>query len=120
MCIRDRGKDKQLWDSLVVVRRRGELIYPVDVVIKFEDGSQEQVSWSLAEQNAHPEERMRTLRFYRRAALERAEVDPQIKLALDEKRLNNGLLAKPNMRPVTRLFLTVQSWVQTALDLISL
>lgn len=117
---KDKGKDKQLWDSLVVVRRRGELIYPVDVVIKFEDGSQEQVSWSLAEQNAHPEERMRTLRFYRRAALERAEVDPQIKLALDEKRLNNGLLAKPNMRPVTRLFLTVQSWVQTALDLISL
>jgi len=47
-------------------------------------------------------------------------VDPQRKLALDEKRINNGLLAKPNMRPVTKLFLTLAGWVQTALDLIAL
>lgn len=115
-----KGKDKPPMDSVVIVRRRGELIYPVEIVVKFEDGSQVAQVWSVAEQSAQPEERMKTLRFYRRAAVERAEVDPQIKLALDEKRLNNGLLAKPNMRPVTRLFLTFQSWVQTALDLISL
>jgi len=117
---KDKSKDKQQWDSIVVVRRRGELIYPVDIVVKFDDGSQAEQVWSVAEQSEHPEERMKTLRFYRRASVERAEIDPKIKLALDEKRLNNGLLAKPNLRPVTRLFLTVQSWVQTALDLISL
>lgn len=115
-----KSKEPQLYDSTLTLRRRGELLYPIDVVVRFEDGSQEQLSWSLAEQSAHPEDRLKIVRFYRRAAIERAEVDPQRKLALDEKRINNGLLAKPSMRPVTRLFLTLAGWVQTALDLIAL
>lgn len=112
--------EKDTFDSVVTLRRRGELLYPVDVVVKFEDGSRENLTWSFVEQNARPEERMKTVRFFRRAAVERVEIDPQTKLALDEKRINNGLLAKPNMRPVTRLFLTVQGLFQGLLDLISL
>lgn len=115
-----KSKEPQLFDSTLTLRRRGELLYPIDVVVRFEDGSEERLSWTLAEQSAHPEERLKIIRFYRRAAIERAEVDPQRKLALDEKRINNGLLAKPSMRPVTRLYLTLAGWVQTALDLIAL
>lgn len=115
-----KSKEAQLFDGTVTLRRRGEMIYPIDVLVRFEDGSEEQLSWSLAEQSAHPEERLKIVRFYRRAAIDRVEVDPQRKLALDEKRINNGLLAKPNMRPVTKLFLTLAGWVQTALDLIAL
>ena len=61
-------------------------------------------SWSLAEQSAHPEERLKIVRFYRRAAIDRVEVDPQRKLALDEKRINKRTVSPPNMRPVTKLF----------------
>ena len=69
---------------------------------------------------AHPEERLKILYFYRRAPVKQAEIDPEFKLALDEKRLNNGLLTKPNLRPVNRLALTFQGFFQTLLDLLTL
>lgn len=116
------GKDgeKDTFDSVITVRRRGELIYPIDIAVTFDDGSREALVWTVADQQAHPEDRLKVLRFFRRAAVEKVEVDPQMKLALDEKRLNNGLSAKPNMRPVNRLFLTVQGYYQGLLELFSL
>lgn len=112
--------EKDSTDSVITIRRRGELIYPVDIVVTFEDGSRDTSVWTVAEQLAHPEERLKIMRFFRRAAVEKVEVDPQMKLMLDEKRLNNGLSAKPNMRPVNRLFLTVQGLFQGLLELFSL
>lgn len=114
------AKDYKNWDSVVFLRRRGEFLYPVDVTVKFGDGSQEKHTWTYAEQVAHPEERLKILYFYRRAPVKQAEIDPEFKLALDEKRLNNGLLTKPNLRPVNRLALTFQGFFQTLLDLLTL
>lgn len=116
----DGTRQKPTWDSAVVVRRRGEFIYPVEVLVRFHDGSQVTSLWSLDEQNARPDERIKTLYFFRRAAVEKAEVDPGLKLALDEKRLNNGLWVKPHNRPVNRLHLTVAGYFQTFLELLSL
>ena len=41
-------------------------------------------------------------------------------LLLDEKRINNGLLATADKRPVRRLWLSFEGAVQTLLDLLAL
>jgi hypothetical protein len=111
------GDSDETFDSEVVVRRRGELLFPVTIKATFADGSTVLKNWTLAEQQAEPENRYKVLRFLRRPArLERAEVDPGHQLLLDEKRLNNGLLVSADPRPVRRLWLSWEGALQTLLD----
>ena len=65
--------EKDSTDSVITIRRRGELIYPVDIVVTFEDGSRDTSVWTVAEQLAHPEERLKIMRFFRRAAVEKSK-----------------------------------------------
>lgn len=106
----------KLYDSEIVVHRAGDFLMPVDIRVVFSDGVAVSERWTLAEQERDPS-RVKTLRFMRRASrVVRAEVDPEGKLALDERRLNNGLLAAPDPRPVRRLWGSWLGAVQTLLD----
>jgi hypothetical protein len=108
-----------LYDGEVLVQRRGDFFFPVDVLLTFADGSSERVTWSLAEQQEKPEMRIKQLSFFRRKSpLVRADVDPESKLLLDENRINNGLYVEPRPRPVARLFLSLVGALQTLCDLV--
>lgn len=107
------------YDTRVVVGRRGEFIVPITVRGVFEDGAVEQVTWTLAEQQAHPEERRRAIRFSRRPyALKYADVDPDNRWVADENRINNAMFVRPRKRPVARLWLTWAGAISTLLDLL--
>jgi hypothetical protein len=109
------------YDSEVTVYRRGDFLFPVEIQVQFADGSSESAKWTLSEQQAAPERRFKVLRYLRRSSkVHSAEVDPHAQLLLDEKRLNNGLLAAVDKRPVRRLWLSWQGAVQTLLDLLAL
>jgi hypothetical protein len=108
-----------LHDSEVTVQRRGDFFFPVDIVAAFADGSAERTTWSLAEQQADPQRRIKVLRYPRRKSpLVRAEVDPEQRLVLDENRLNNSRTLAPQRRPVLRIWLSVVGALQTLLDLV--
>lgn len=115
----ERAKPKSpLFDNEVIVQRRGDFFFPVDIVAVFADGSSERTTWSLAEQQATPEVRIKTLRYPRsKTALVRADVDPEQKLLLDENRINNSRYSEPRRRPILRLFLTLVGALSTLLDL---
>lgn len=108
-----------LHDSEVIIQRRGELLFPVDILVVFADGSREQATWTLAEQQAEPETRIKTLRYRRRPSpVARVEVDPEQRLLLDERHINNGRYAESRLKPVLRIFLSIVGGVQTLLDLV--
>lgn len=112
---------KELYDTEITVYRRGDFLFPVEIKVQFTDGSIETEKWTLAEQRAEPERRFKILRYLRRPSkVYSAEVDPHHQLLLDEKRINNGLLASADKRPVRRLWLSFEGAVQTLLDLLAL
>jgi hypothetical protein len=114
-----RYEKPKLHDSEVEVQRLGEFLFPVTIRMTFEDGSEVREHWDLKEQQAAGPVRVRRYRYPRRPSpLLRVEIDPEQALVLDEKRLNNGLLLKPDGAPARRMASTWQGLVQTVLDLL--
>lgn len=108
-----------LYDSTVVVNRRGDFVMPVRIRAVFTDGTGETVEWSLAQQQALPEQRAHTLNFYRRSArLLYAEVDAGGWLHADLKPVDNSQLVEARPRPVARLWLSFIGAVSTLIDLL--
>ncbi|MFO0579430.1 MAG: M1 family aminopeptidase [Polyangia bacterium] len=113
--------DKLPQDSVILIQRRGDFIFPVDIEIELEDHSKQRERWTLAEQQAAPEQRLKIIRLYRlKSPVHRVEVDPDQKLLLDRERLNNSLYAKPERTAPRRLWLSWLGAVQTLMDLVSL
>lgn len=110
------AKNSKVYDSDVIVQRRGDFLFPVQIRLTFADGSQQQELWSRAEQEAAPELRIKRLRRFRAQQLTKAEVDPAGDLILDERRLNNGLLVKGSSAPARRVWLSWQGILQTLID----
>jgi hypothetical protein len=95
----------------VVVRREGGGVFPVDVLMVFEDGEEVRDSW---------DGRYRWIKFVeeRPAKLEYAVVDPDFILQLDTNRTNNSRLREsqatlPTVKWTTRWVLWLQDFLAT-------
>ncbi len=84
---RSDGGGQKLFRSEVVVRRHGGGVFPVDVLLVFEDGSEARIPW-------HGKERWKLFAEERPAKLEYAAVDPERVLLLDLETTNNSKLRK--------------------------
>ncbi len=108
-----------LYDSTIVVQRRGDFYFPVDILATFADGSTERTKWTLTEQQAGSEVRFKILRYPRRASpLVRADVDPEQTLLLDENRINNSRYIEPRRQPIARLYFSWVGALATLFDLL--
>lgn len=76
---------KDARDGFVLVARRGEFRLPVDVLVEFEDGETERFTWD-------GQERYRLFTWPRRR-VRRVTLDPDEKLWLEAKRLDNDVAA---------------------------
>jgi hypothetical protein len=83
---------KQVYESIVVVRRSGGVALPVEVAFKFEGKPVERQTWDGREPT-------KIFRFERPEKLEWADVDPDRKIALDVNWVNNGRRLEPDLRP---------------------
>ena len=83
---------KQVYESVVVVRRSGGVRLPVEVAFKFEGKAVERQSWDGREPT-------KTFRFERPEKLEWVDVDPDRKILLDVNWVNNGRRLEPDGRP---------------------
>jgi hypothetical protein len=82
------GRARQAWRSDIVVRRLGEAVFPIDVVVRFEDGSEERTAWD-------GRARWRRLTYDRSSRVVAVVVDPREVLALDVNRTNNSWSDSP-------------------------
>ena len=120
---------KRLPESTVLLRRFGETRLPVDVRVRFEDGSERRVRWELdgtvsaqdqlppplqpVRPKAGEQGRWTKLRFVNRSKVAWAEVDPERKLHLEHDRTNDGLVREPEgPSPVLPLTVRLLGWVE--------
>jgi hypothetical protein len=101
------GSPDDLFETTVVVRRRGEAVFPVDIRVNFEDGSHQLASFDDATL------RWKVLRYTTRAPAVSAEVDPGRVLLLDVNRTNNSMTLEPRATAAARKWSFVwMAWLQ--------
>ncbi len=88
-------KPERLYDSKVVVQRKGELVLPVEVLVTFKDGSTKLEKWD-------GEGRYVTFNYHGPEVV-KVVVDPDRKVPIDLSILNNGWTKKDDGLPARAL-----------------
>lgn len=84
------GKGAERYSGQVLVYRHGNLRVPVDVELRFEDGSTAKRNW-----DGHGE--VHTFREQSASPLVAANVDPDLRVLIDDDLVNNGAVKKPSV-----------------------
>ena len=105
----ERDEERQQYDTTVVVRRHGEAVFPVDLLVTFEDGTTTREQWD-------GRERWRLYRYARPSKAKQAVVDPDRVLLLDLKYTNNSRTLQPRAGEASRKWML--TWIAWAQDLL--
>ena len=93
----------------VVVRRLGEAVFPVDVLVRFENGEEQRWTWD-------GRDRWKMFEPKTTSPVRSAEVDPNHVLLLDVDRTNNSVSTRPAARvAATKWSLAWLIWLQDQL-----
>jgi hypothetical protein len=101
----DAASKKDPYESVILVRRRGDFVFPVEIALKFEGKPAERVKWDGVD-------RWKKLTYTRPEKLEWAEVDPDRKVLLDMNWMNNGKRLAPDYRVATAWSARWMFWMQ--------
>lgn len=104
--------DKGPFESTVLLQRRGEIVFPVDLALTFSDGHVEHVQWD-------GRDRWKRVRLTRGQRLVSANIDPERKIYLDVDWLNNAVRIEPDRRVAFSWAARVTYWVQNILTTLS-
>lgn len=85
----EEGAGDSPYRTTLVVRRLGEALFPVDVLVRFEDGSEERWRWD-------GQDRWKAFEIDRPSRAVSAHVDPDRVLLLDINRTNNSATLRPS------------------------
>lgn len=102
-------RDGSQYHSEVVLARKGEVKFPVDVLVAFDDGSTQRQVWD-------GQAALQTLTFDTPAPLTYAALDPDHKFAMEVNTVNNSLTAETEVAPLLRFGSRWLFWMQTILD----
>jgi len=103
-----RGAEKPAYESRVLVSRLGEIVLPVDVRVRFDDGSTLTELWN-------GRERTKEYRYEGPARAVALEVDPDGKLPLDIKPMNNTYVVETPVAAGWKAAVSVMHWLQNIL-----
>ncbi len=108
----EEGKQKNYKNDIVVVRK-GELIFPQEILIVFEDGEEVREKWD-------GKDRWKRFTYYKPVQLKSAQLDPEGKLLLDVNHLNNSMTRKPDKISPLKCALDMMLKFQKFLTVISM
>ncbi len=109
---KEEGKQKNYKNEVVVVRK-GELIFPQEILIVFEDGEEVREKWD-------GKDRWARFTYYKPVQLKSAQIDPEGKLLLDINHLNNSMTRKPDKISPLKCALDMMLKFQKFLTVISM
>lgn len=109
---KEKGKEKVFKNEVNIVRK-GELIFPQEILIIFENGEKILAKWD-------GRTRWKRFVYYRPNKLESACVDPEHKVVVDVNYMNNSRLLKPSRTSPLKYALEMMLDFQKILTLISL
>jgi hypothetical protein len=109
----DSTKVIKTYASEVIVSREGEVVFPVEILVEFSDGSRLTEKWD-------GRERYKLLTYDKDARVISAQVDPEQKIWLDVNFLNNGKTAQKISAPKRKYYSRFLFWVQNILHVMSI
>jgi hypothetical protein len=101
----DAAGANSIYRSSVLVRRLGEVIAPVDLLVRFESGSTAREQWNGSYRWVRYE-------YERTSKAISAEVDPEHRLAIDANFSNNSRTALPDRHTAFRWYIHWVFWLQ--------
>lgn len=96
----------------VEVQRKGEWVFPVEILVTFEDGSTQTLHWS-------GEEGMKIFEFTGPGKVLSAQIDPGHKIGLDVDWNNNSMTLKPETAPLWKYAAKAIFWIQNLMQAVS-
>jgi len=97
------------YESKVILKRDGEVVMPVEVLIHFEDGQEITKTWSGAERTFE-------FKFYTNSKIAWAQIDPENKILIDVNLANNSLKLKPDTLPIWKYTVKFLFWIQNIIQ----
>jgi len=102
-------REENTYRSQVVLARKGEVVFPIDVLVVFADGSTQRQVWD-------GQAASQTLTFETPAPLAYVALDPESKFAMELDTVNNSFTVQPEAAPLTRFASRWLFWMQAILD----
>jgi hypothetical protein len=89
-------KGETLYESRVLLHRKGDFIFPVDVEIRFDNDERVRAHWD-------GQDRWARFSYQKKAKIASAEIDPDHKIELDRDNFNNSRTLAPNKASARKL-----------------
>jgi len=106
---KDEKDSLKQYSSKVIVRRLGEVIIPVEVLVHFNDGTEELEYWD-------GKDRAYEFNFEGPRKVVWAKIDPDKKILLDVNFINNSRTLKPERAVIWKYTLKVLFWIQNIMQ----
>ena len=104
----DEKKGETMYRTMVLVHRKGDFIFPVDVLIKFDNGESATEHWD-------GKDRWVRYTYDKKAKLVSAEIDPEHAVFLDRNYFNNSYMAEEDTRAKWKI-INYWTWVAQMLS----
>jgi hypothetical protein len=105
--------ENDLYTSKVIVAREGEIIFPVEILVRFDDGSELLEKWD-------GKGRYTVYEYRTDKRLVSAQVDPDRKVWLDVNFLNNGQTLETSRAATSKYSLRWLFWMQNILQYLAI
>jgi len=99
----NKKQGEPMYRTMVLVHRKGDFIFPVDVVVKFDDGETAIEQWD-------GRGRWVSFTYDKKAKVVSAQIDPENEILLDENYFNNSYTKASDAR-ATRKLLYYWTWI---------
>jgi len=106
------GSETPAFHAKVEIQRKGDWVFPVEVLVTFEDCSTQVLYWSGVEGS-------KTFEFKNGLKIVSAQIDPMQKIALDVDLNNNSMTLQPAKATLWKYAAKAIFWVQNLLQTIS-
>jgi hypothetical protein len=99
--------------AAVRLERAGEVILPVDVLVRFKDGTRVLEQWD-------GKSRFKDYKYFGGKQIEWVKIDPEYKIRMDVNFINNSATEKPDRIPVRRFTDKMISFLQFFINIVTL
>jgi hypothetical protein len=106
-------KTDSLYTSVARLERIGEIMLPVDVLIRFDNGDEIHEKWD-------GKSRYRDFTYTGYRKIEWVKIDPEFRITMDVNYINNSMTEKPDHAPLRRLTGRFMAFIQFYLSFILL
>ncbi|HLI62026.1 MAG TPA: M1 family metallopeptidase [Terriglobales bacterium] len=89
-------KGQTEYETQVILHRKGDFIFPVEAVVKFDDGETTRERWD-------GKERWVRYVYRKKAKVESVQIDPDYQVTLDNNYLNNSRVSEPQTKATAKI-----------------